>query len=86
MLAMLTEWKLADAKLVRELKFKDFNQAFAFMTGVAAEAERINHHPDWSNVYNRVTISLQTHETGGITDHDIELAQAIDKTASQYQT
>lgn len=70
-------WELRDGALVREFKFKDFAQAFAFMTAVAGIAEQMNHHPDWSNSYNRVTIRLTSHEAGGVTDKDRELAVRI---------
>ena len=73
-------WELKNNALEREFKFKDFAEAFAFMTRVAALAEKANHHPDWSNVYNRVTIRLSTHEAGGVTGKDLELAQQINDT------
>lgn len=63
----------------RVFKFKDFSEAFAFMSRVALAAEKANHHPDWSNSYNTVTIRLSTHDAGGLTARDIELAKAIDK-------
>lgn len=65
--------------LVREFKFKDFSEAFAFMTRVALLAQAADHHPDWSNVYSRVTIHLSTHDAGGVTARDVALAEAIDK-------
>ncbi len=65
------------AALHREVKLTDFRDAFAFMTRVAFDAEELNHHPDWSNVWNRVTIDLSTHDAGGITDLDLELARRI---------
>jgi 4a-hydroxytetrahydrobiopterin dehydratase len=76
--AQLPEWRVADGALRRELVFGDFAEAFAFMTRVAALAEERDHHPDWSNVYNRVTIDLRTHDAGGITQQDFELADAIE--------
>ncbi len=73
-------WKEEDHALVREFEFKDFNEAFAFMCRVAMLAEKMDHHPEWSNVYNRVKIRLTTHERGNtISDRDRELARAIDK-------
>lgn len=72
-------WEISDAKLYQEFKFKNFTSAFGFMTQVAILAERANHHPEWSNVYNKVKISLVTHEAKGITKRDFELAQEIDK-------
>ncbi len=79
-LAALPHWR-HDAQrraIVREFVFPDFVRAFAFMTQVALEAEKRNHHPDWSNVYNRVTIALTTHDAGGLTERDFALARAID--------
>ena len=61
--------------------FKSFNQAFSFMTRVAMEAEKANHHPEWFNVYNRVDVTLSTHDAGGITEKDIKLAQFMDTIA-----
>jgi 4a-hydroxytetrahydrobiopterin dehydratase len=75
----LAGWELAGGKLRREFKFGDFSAAFAFMTRVALEAHLLDHHPEWSNVYNRVTIELVTHFTGGITDRDVELAGRINR-------
>ena len=63
----------------REFKFKDFNEAWGFMTRVALLAEKQNHHPEWSNVWSKVQIELTTHESGGLTDNDLKLAQAIDQ-------
>jgi 4a-hydroxytetrahydrobiopterin dehydratase len=75
----LSGWELKNDKLHRELKFKNFVQAFGFMTQVAILAQEMDHHPEWSNVYSRVTIDLATHEAGGISARDFELAQKIDK-------
>ncbi|HTM81162.1 4a-hydroxytetrahydrobiopterin dehydratase [Asticcacaulis sp.] len=79
----LPDWRLeSDGKAIsRTLKFADFKQAFAFMTKVAAEADRLDHHPEWSNVYNTVSIRLTTHDSGGLTQSDIKLARLIDKAA-----
>ncbi len=74
-------WELADGMLHRELRFDDFVTAFGFMASVAIVAEKLNHHPEWSNVYNRVTVDLSTHDAGGITDLDFELAARIDALA-----
>lgn len=63
----------------RDFKFKDFSEAFAFMTRVALAAQQADHHPDWSNSYNRVSITLSTHSAGGLTAKDIDLATAIDR-------
>lgn len=71
-------WKNRDNFLVREFKFDNFVQAFSFMTQVALLAEKYDHHPDWSNVYNRVTIKLTTHDAGNkVTEKDIQLAKSI---------
>jgi len=75
----LTNWQLKSNQIVREYKFKDFIEAFGFMTKVALLAQQANHHPEWSNVYNKVKICLTTHDAGGITQKDIELALAIEK-------
>jgi len=72
-------WKEENDCLVKEFKFPDFRTAFAFMTRVAFEAEAMNHHPDWCNVYNRVTIRLNTHDAAGkVTEKDHSLAKRID--------
>ena len=70
----------ADA-ISHEYKFKDFSEAFAFMTRVALLAEKADHHPDWSNVWNRVEIVLTTHDAGGLTRRDVDLAKVIDALA-----
>ncbi len=77
---LLPNWDLvsgADA-IERQFKFHDFNAAFGFMTRVALLADKMDHHPEWSNVYNRVSIKLTTHDAGGLSLRDIKLAQAID--------
>jgi len=72
-------WKEADNKLYRKFEFKDFSEAFAFMTRVALAAEKMNHHPLWTNVYNTVEVWLNTHDAGDIvTDKDRKLAEKID--------
>jgi len=76
-------WTEKDNKLYRKLQFKDFSEAFAFMTRVAMEAEKMNHHPLWTNVWNTVEIWLSTHDAGDIvTEKDRKLAQKIDKLSS----
>jgi 4a-hydroxytetrahydrobiopterin dehydratase len=80
-LRSLSGWKVESGKLRRNLVFPSFREAFAFMTGVALIAEKMNHHPEWSNVYNRVTIDLTTHDAGGITALDLELAGEADRMA-----
>jgi 4a-hydroxytetrahydrobiopterin dehydratase len=77
-IAKLPEWKVVNAKLNRAFKFDDFVHAFAFMTKVAIIAEKMDHHPEIFNVYNRVVIDLATHDVGGIGPLDIELAKKID--------
>ena len=76
--ATLTQWQVGDERLKRQWQFSDFSEAFAFMTRVALLAESKQHHPNWSNVYNRVTIELTTHDLGGLSNLDAELAQSID--------
>jgi 4a-hydroxytetrahydrobiopterin dehydratase len=81
-LAGLKGWtEAADGReaIVKSFKFADFDRAFAFMTEVALSASRLDHHPEWSNVYNKVEIVLSTHDAGGITAKDIKLAEFIDK-------
>lgn len=80
-LAGLPLWRLDEAKqaICREFKFSGFSEAFGFMTRVALAAQSADHHPDWSNSYNKVAITLSTHDAGGLTDKDIALAMAIDK-------
>lgn len=78
-LAALPSWEHRANILHREFRFDTFVEAFGFMTRVAFAAERRNHHPDWSNVYNRVTIRLSTHDAGGVTEKDFELAAEIDR-------
>lgn len=70
-------WTLESGRLHREITFPDFSAAFAFMTRVALAAEQANHHPDWSNSWNRVVIDLVSHDTGAVTDRDVALAEAI---------
>jgi 4a-hydroxytetrahydrobiopterin dehydratase len=79
----LSAWKMVDGRdaMTRTLKFTDFSQAFGFMTRVALAAEKLDHHPEWSNVWNRVQITLSTHDAGGLTDRDVKLARIIDKVA-----
>jgi 4a-hydroxytetrahydrobiopterin dehydratase len=77
------EWKTENDRLTRSFTFKDFSQAFAFMTRVALIAEKMNHHPTWTNTWNKVNIELSTHDAGDIvTDKDRKLAEAIDKLIS----
>ena len=81
----LAEWRIKDEKLFRALHFKDFNKAIEFMNQVAITAEAMDHHPEWSNVYNKVEIYLVTHSEGGITQLDIDLASEIDSHFSTFK-
>ncbi|MBP6334875.1 MAG: 4a-hydroxytetrahydrobiopterin dehydratase [Bacteroidia bacterium] len=79
-------WTEKNNKLEKNFEFKNFVQAFSFMTRVAFIAEKMNHHPEWSNVYNKVSISLSTHDAGDIvTEKDKKLADAIDLVFSEYK-
>lgn len=78
-LKSLPGWSIVREKLHKEFTFKDFVQAFGFMARVALVAEKMNHHPDWSNVYNRVVIDLTTHDLGGISSFDVEFASNVDR-------
>jgi 4a-hydroxytetrahydrobiopterin dehydratase len=77
-LGELDDWTLLDGKLHRDFRFDDFVHAFGFMTRVALHAEKLDHHPEWSNVYNRVAVDLTTHDAGGVTELDFELAHLMD--------
>ncbi len=81
------EWKEENNRLKKSFSFKDFSEAFAFMTRVALVAEKMDHHPYWTNVYNSVAIELSTHDAGDIvTEKDHKLAKAVDKIYSHYGT
>lgn len=82
-LSKLNGWKVEDGKLSRTIEFKDFNEAFGFMTRVAMEVEKLNHHPEWFNVYNKVKIDLVTHDVDGLSNYDIKLASIINKLANK---
>ena len=84
-LAALPEWRLAASggAIRRSLRFADFSAAWAFMSRVALAAEAADHHPDWRNSWNRVDISLSTHEAGGLTARDVDLARRIDQLAGE---
>lgn len=77
-LASLKDWRIENGKLHKEIRFKNFSEAFSFMTRVALIAEAMNHHPEWFNVYNRVLIDLTTHDVGGISTMDFEFARQVD--------
>ncbi|HJZ38876.1 MAG TPA: 4a-hydroxytetrahydrobiopterin dehydratase [Bacteroidales bacterium] len=74
----LKNWAFEETVIKRDFRFKTFVEAFSFMTAVALESEKMDHHPDWSNVYNRVSIGLSTHDANGITQRDFDLAKKID--------
>ncbi len=80
-LSQLEGWSLKDGKLHRQYQFGSFVEAFGFMSSVALVAESMGHHPEWFNVYNRVTIDLTTHDSGGITGKDVELAKKANELA-----
>jgi len=73
----LPGWSVKEEKLHKDFEFESFNQAFGFMTRAAMEIEKMNHHPEWFNVYNRITVDLTTHDAGGITENDINLAKIL---------
>ena len=81
----LSGWSEVEGRdaIEKTFKFADFNQAFGFMTRIALEAEKADHHPEWFNVYNRVDVTLATHDAGGVTEKDIALASKMDKAAGQ---
>ena len=81
----LRGWKVVKSKLHREYKFADFMHAFGFMTTSALAIERMNHHPEWFNVYNKVVVDLSTHDVGGISEKDIALARILDNFAGRLQ-
>jgi 4a-hydroxytetrahydrobiopterin dehydratase len=81
-LTPLDGWIVQAGKIHKEFTFPDFVHAFGFMAGVALVAEQMNHHPEWSNIYNRVVIDLHTHDAGGITALDIEFARRVDVLSS----
>jgi len=76
-------WVVKDSKLHRDFKFPDFAHAFGFMATAAVYIDKMNHHPEWFNVYNRVSVDLTTHDSGGITNKDVELAKLLDTIAAK---
>lgn len=80
-LARLGGWEHRGNTITRDFKFADFIEAWGFMSRVALLAQAMDHHPEWSNVYNRVTIALTSHDAGGITERDLRLAESIEKYA-----
>lgn len=83
-MAKLPEWGDVEGRdaISREFRFKDFNAAFGFMTRVALLADKMDHHPEWFNVYNKVDVTLATHDAGGVTQNDIDMAMAMETYAS----
>eukprot|EP00389_Voromonas_pontica_P002878 GDKH01004274.1.p1 GENE.GDKH01004274.1~~GDKH01004274.1.p1 ORF type:complete len:100 (-),score=27.86 GDKH01004274.1:18-317(-) len=81
LLKNIPAWKLNEKSISRNFAFKDFNQAWGFMSRVALDAEKMDHHPNWYNVYNRVDIELNTHDVGGLSEKDFKLAAKIDSHA-----
>lgn len=84
-LSQIHGWRIEKGSLCKDFVFKDFKAAFSFMNEVAKVAEKINHHPDWSNSYNKLSIRLSTHSAGGITENDFTVARAADKAAQKLQ-
>jgi 4a-hydroxytetrahydrobiopterin dehydratase len=84
-LSQLTGWSAAEGRdaIVKTFTFKDFNAAFGFMARVALAAERLDHHPEWFNVYNKVEVLLATHDADGVTELDVKLAQIMDEASRQ---
>ena len=77
-ISSLEGWSVRDGKLHKDFEFSSFNEAFGFMTRAAMEIEKMNHHPEWLNVYNRLSVDLMTHDAGGITQNDVRLARILD--------
>ncbi|MBZ5609601.1 MAG: 4a-hydroxytetrahydrobiopterin dehydratase [Acidobacteriia bacterium] len=84
-LSRLPGWTVAEGKLHKEYKFADFIHAFGFMSTAALAIEKMGHHPEWFNVYNRVTVDLTTHDAQGITSKDVDLAKLLDQVANKLQ-
>ena len=82
--ARLPQWRMVEGRdaISRTFTFKDFNAAFGFMARAALVAEAMNHHPEWFNVWNRVDVTLSTHDAGGLTEKDLKLAEAMDRIAA----
>ncbi len=86
LLAELADWRPVDGRdaIEKTFQFKSFNQAFGFMTQVAMQAEKLNHHPEWFNVYNRVDVTLTTHDCDGLSDLDRKMARFMEKAAAVF--
>jgi 4a-hydroxytetrahydrobiopterin dehydratase len=82
-IAPLAGWSVKAGKLHRDYKFADFPHAFGFMATAAPSIEKMEHHPEWSNVYNRVAVDLTTHDAGGITQKDVDLAKLLESIAKK---
>lgn len=85
-LESIPDWRIEDDKLYRQFLFPRFVEAFGFMASVATVCEKQDHHPEWFNVYNKVQISLTTHEAGGISERDFDLARSIDDIHARFAT
>ena len=83
-LGKLSGWKIENNKLHKLFKFKTFNQAISFIVGVSMVCEKMNHHPEWSNIYGNVDVKLVTHRVNGLTELDFQLAEKMDKIATRY--
>ena len=81
----LKSWTQTETAIMQEFKFRNFVEAFSFMTAIALEAEKMDHHPDWTNSYNKLSISLSTHSAKGVTQMDFDLADKIDQTFKKYE-
>lgn len=79
----LEGWHYAENAIHKSIRFKDFTEAFAAMTKIAEHAERLEHHPEWTNIYNALSISLSTHDADGVTEKDFEMAKAIEESLKQ---
>ena len=86
-LAKLTGWREVEGRdaITKKFVFKDFNEAFGFMARAALIAEKLDHHPEWFNVYNKVEVTLATHDAGGVTERDVALAEAMNRLAEPSQ-
>lgn len=86
-LAKLSGWSEVEGRdaISRKFTFKDFSEAFGFMARAAMMAEKLDHHPEWFNVYNKVEVTLATHEAGGVTERDVQLAQEMNRVAGERQ-
>lgn len=81
---LLPSWEFKNNFLFKEFTFRNFVDAFSFMTAIALESEKMNHHPNWENVYNKVSISLNTHTEGSVTEKDFKLAEKVEKIYAKY--